>query len=416
MDRKRILYCEGNSDGTIGGSYFSLLLLIEGLDSQEFLPEVVFFQDHTLVPRYRSAGARVHVFRKPRPFHVPFLAELRRNRVGRYLGMPLLVFQKSVNLVRGLLLPALTYARFLRAGRYDLVHLNNSIIRNQPWMLACRLARVPCVTHERGISPRYSWLSHTLGRRLRAVICISNAVRDNLVRAGVDPHNLLVIRNGLDPASMRVEKSPAQIREEHGIAPERPLIGMIGNIKEWKGQDTVVHAIAAIRHQMPDIACLLIGDTATSDSQFAERLRGLVAELGVGENIVFTGYRRNVADYMNALDVVVHASVEPEPFGRVLIEAMALGKPVVGANAGAVPEILDHGQAGKTFTPRDSNELAQVILSLLTERAAAARLAARGQRRVADEFHIRHNIEATHRLYRSILAKPLPLSGDRASA
>lgn len=410
--KKNILYCENNADGTIGGSFYSLLFLAESVDRGEFSPSVVFYQQHPLIPQFEAAGIRSFVMSKPAPFHLPWLAQLRRSRTGRLLAVPLLGLQKGINLLRGLGLPALQCMQFLRRHRIDLVHLNNSVIRNHPWMLAALLTGTPCVTHERGINQSYSWLSRTLAKRLKAVICISYSVRDYLVRGGIDPANLVVIRNGIDPDRLKVSTPAEEIRREFGLDEAQPVIGVVGNIKEWKGQETAVRAVALLKAQFPNLACLLVGDTAPADAYYEDRLRALVAEHGLERNIIFCGYRKNVPDFVNAMSIVLHTSIDPEPFGRVLIEAMALRRPVIGARAGAVPEILDEDTAGLTFAPGSADELAARIDELLRAPDRARAMGERGYQRVNEEFHISGNTARTESLYRSLLSGSIA-TGER---
>ena len=107
---------------------------------------------------------------------------------------------------------------------------------------------------------------------------------------------------------------------------------------------------------------------------------------------------------MSALDVVLHTSIDPEPFGRVLIEAMALEKPLIGARAGAVPEIVEEGVTGLLFTPGDQNDLTDKVLTMLRGPTFARAMGQRGRERLEERFHINSNVRSTERLYDSILS------------
>jgi glycosyltransferase involved in cell wall biosynthesis len=389
MEKKRILYCEGNLDGTVGGSFFSLLFLLQGLDRDRFEPVAVFHREHALLPRYFDSKIDTRVIPYPAPVQLP--------------STLLRPVQQGVNLYRQLPKFARDLSLLLRNEGIDLVHLNNSITRNHAWMMGARLAGVPCITHERGINPSYSAMSRWLGRGLKAVICISDAVRQNFVDRGVTGLRLTKIYNGLDPSQLVVHRSPESIRSIFGIGRERRLVLMLGNIKEWKGQESVVRAMAAVRNAIPDALCLFVGDTAASDQYYRDRLNKLVKELKLGEHVLFTGYQSHVGDFINASDVVVHASVNPEPFGRVLIEAMALRKPVVGANAGAVPEIIRDEETGILFPPNDAEQLGAAIIRLLSHPHEARSMGDAGRARLESTFHIDNNTRETMALYQRLL-------------
>ncbi len=389
--RQRVLYVEGNDDGTIGGSYFSLLFLVSGLDRTRFTPIVVFATENTLLPRFHAAGARTLI--------VPVGVRARAaGRLGR-------LFTRAVNHCLTYLVMPRRLARILRSEKIDLVHLNNSIRGNHAWMLAARLAGVPCITHERALRRGFVARDRRLARDLGAVICISSAVRENFVAYGLGELPLVTIFNGLDPAQMKCTRAAADVRAEIGVAPDSRLIGIVGNIKPWKGQEVVIRAVGLLRDEFPDLACVLIGDTSPNAAAYREQMLALTRELGIEKRVHITGFRNDVPDYINALDIQVHASIDPEPFGRVLLEAMALSKPLVASNGGAAPEIVKHEQTGLLFEPGNPTALAAALRTLLADRPRAAAMGAAGHARLLADFSIHRNIELTQQIYERLLRK-----------
>ena len=398
--QRRLLYVEANNDGTIGGSYFSLLYLVAGLDPARFAPLVVFTTENSLLPRFRAAGARTLIV--PGTERAPTSGPLGR-----------LLAKARSSYLTYLLLPR-RLARILRSERIDLVHLNNTIQRNHAWMLAARLAGVPCITHERGLRRDFMARDRRLARNLDAVICISSAVHENLVARGLGDLPLVTIFNGLDPAQMQCTRAPADVRAEIGVAPDARLIGIVGNIQPWKGQEIVIRAMGLLREELPDLACVLIGDTSRNAAAYREQIAALSRELGIESRVHITGFRSDVPNYINALDIQVHASIDPEPFGRVLLEAMALSKPLVASNGGAVPEIVVHEHTGLLFEPGNPTALAAALRMLLTDRPRAAAMGAAGRARLLAEFSIRRNVELTQSLYERLLNKQEP-AGTQAA-
>lgn len=403
--KKRILYCESNTDGTVGGSFFSLLYLVEGIDKAYFDPVVIFHSDNSLVPTYRKSGIDTRIQRKPTPYG--FAQRISKyGLAGNVLGKTLSPIQKMLNFSRFLINPVFRKYYYLKKNKIDIVHLNNSIIRNNDWMIAAFWARIPCITHERGINAHYPKLARWIAQRLDAIVCISNAVADNLKQKGVPENNIRIIYNGLDPEIVKVTRQSLELRDEYGIQHDAPIIGIIGNIKQWKGQKSVVLATALVKKQFKEIRCFIVGDTADADIDYKYELDELIRKHGLEENIIFTGHQSNVADYMNLMDVVIHASVLPEPFGRVLIEAMAMKKPLIGARAGAVPEIIINNKTGLTFQPDNANNLASCIISLLKDPDLARNMGAEGYARLIDDFSIQSNVQKTTAIYDSILCGP----------
>ncbi len=398
--RINILYCEGNTDGTVGGSYFSLLYLVSGLDRRRYNPIVIFHNEHPILPRYHAAGITTLIV----PAYRPITLLLKVPTTVRSIILPILkVVQKVLNFANGFIGRSFRYSRMLRNHNIDIVHLNNSVIRNNDWMFGALLSKVPCVTHERGINDHYPRLSRMLSRQLKAIICISDAVRGNLLKHAVGKNNLVTIYNGIDPSTVIVDIDREAILATYDIATDARVIGVVGNIKMWKGQETLVRALPAILQDVPGLVCLLVGATADSDQPYHNYLISLARELGVERHLRFTGYQMNVANFMNVMEVVVHTSIEPEPFGRVLIEAMSMGKPVIGARAGAVTEIVDEGKSGLTFLPGDVKSLAGALRHLLLRREEAHAMGRHGRARLEANFDIRTNICKTEALYEMLL-------------
>lgn len=164
-----------------------------------------------------------------------------------------------------------------------------------------------------------------------------------------------------------------------------PAIGMVGRLTPWKGQDVVLRAFAAARAAglAPSTRLRLVGAAHFgADEAFEHVLRGLAAELGIADMVDFRGHQSDVAAEIAACDVVVHASTRPEPFGQVVIEAMALGRPVIAADAGGPAEVVTDGHDGLLVPPGDVEALASALVRLTADREARARLAENGRQTV----------------------------------
>jgi glycosyltransferase involved in cell wall biosynthesis len=373
--------------------------LVKGLDRSRYSPLVVFHAQNSLLGRFHDAGVETVVW----PRVVPVSFGIRLAPRWRLIQGPLLLAQRAVNFARGFLWQALVEALFLRRVGARIVHLNNSVLHNNDWMLAARMAGLPCVSHERGINDDYPPAARFWAKRLTVVVCISDAVRRQLEAQELDSGNLVTVHNGFDPAEATVCRSPAELRAAHAIASDAPVLIMAGNLKGWKGHETVIRAMAQICRAHPTVRCLLVGATAPADEPFEAAMRALVSDLGLHECVLFLGFRENVADYMRMADAVIHASVLPEPFGRVALEAMACRKPVVGSDAGGMPEIVQNGWTGMTFPPGDADRLAEAVNWLLDRPDEAARMGERGYARLIERFPISANVRATERLYEGLL-------------
>jgi glycosyltransferase involved in cell wall biosynthesis len=398
-DIKKIMYCEGNTDGTVGGSFYSLLYLSGGLDREKFEPIAVFHENHSLIPEYNLAGVKTLII----PPYKPISLEIKHKYFDIF-NILLKFIQKPLNIFGYLVLSSYQKKRLLISQKIDLLHLNNSILRNNDWMIGAYMAGIPCITHERGINKHYPIIPRLLSTKLDAIISISTSVTSTLKKNDIKNDNIITIHNGIDPNEVLNKISDQNIVRDLGLNERNRVIGVLGNIREWKGQEVAVRAMRKIVDEYPDTVCLFIGDTTKDDIQYKEKLDTLIKELELSSNIIFTGYIKNVSDYLNILQIVLHTSIDPEPFGRVIIEAMSLSKPIIASNDGAIPEIIENEKSGLTFRPGDHEHLAQQVIKLLRNKEYAENLGRGGNERLLNNFHIKVNIDKTQSLYDKILS------------
>ncbi len=391
----RVLYCESNADGTIGGSHYCLLHLVENLDRSQFEPLVVFYDNHALVGRFRAAAETI-VMDRSEPVAWGQAAGQR------WWGLPVALARRTANLLRFARTVA-RHVRFLKRNRVALVHQNNSITRHHDWMCAALLAGVPCIASERGLNSRYSILDRAIARRLHLIIPMSHWIRRHMVERGVSPANIRVMYDGLDPAAVRITRSPESLRTTYGVRPDQPVVGIVGNIREWKGQEAVVRAMIEVVKVHPDVVCFFVGAATEGDKPYQDRLDALIAEAGIAANVRFTGYQPDPASFVNMMQFVLHASVQPEPFGMVVLEAMAQRKPVIGSRAGGVVEMVVEGETGYTFPPEDWAHLAARMTELLGAPELARRLGEAGYERLMRSFTLRRYMDEIQSVYRAAL-------------
>jgi len=401
----RVFYLEGNTDGTVGGSYYLMYDLVNRLDRSQYEPIVGFHRENFLVERFRAAGVETIIFPRANPL----------NFRARWLNTLLAPLKRIVNVYRGLVAPALAHARFLRERKIDLINLNNSISRNHPWMLAALLTRTPCVTHEMGLNDHFSLTSRFFGKRIARVICLSHAIHDAMKKCGIDYPNIQVIHCGIDLTRYEIKETPEALRRKHAIPDGAPVIGVVGNIRRWKGQETLVRATALLKREMPNLRCLLVGDCGEADRPYGEELKKLIRESGIEENVIFAGFQRNAIDYMELMDVVAHTSIHPEPFGIVTLEAMSRSKPLVSTTIGGPAEVVVNGQCGLLVDPGKPELLAEAVGFFLKNPQRAAEMGRAGLERLKSHFSMKQNLDQTMQVYTEVLG-PVPTARNEIQA
>jgi len=294
----------------------------------------------------------------------------------------------------------------LRAEQIDLLHANNEVVSNRAALIAARRCRIPSVVHVRGMYAYPRGLARAVDRRLAAgvdgYLAISRAAADlTAQQLGVDPTRISVVDNPFDLRDAEREPSP-ELARELGVDGRR-VIAMVGRITGWKGHRVLIDAM----HQLDraDVAVLVVGGPAsTYGPMLLEQLRARVRELGLEDRVLFTGPRRDVPDILALADVAVHCSVEPEPFGRVIVEAMAARVPVIASAAGGVLEIVDDRRTGLLVAPGDPDALAAAIAEVLDHPSEAAQLAAAAQREVVARFDAEAHVDAVLEVHGRALA------------
>jgi glycosyltransferase involved in cell wall biosynthesis len=179
-----------------------------------------------------------------------------------------------------------------------------------------------------------------------------------------------------------------------------PRIGIVGRFVEWKGQHVFLEAARKLVDSGVEARFFLVGAPLFGEEEYGARLEKQAAALG--ERVEFTGFQSDIPRVMRGLDVFVHASTTPEPFGQVVIEAMAEGVPVVASDGGGVREIVSDGQDGLLTPMGDADALAAALAGLLRDPARASRLARAGHERVRRDFTAVKNARAIEAVYEMI--------------
>ena len=177
---------------------------------------------------------------------------------------------------------------------------------------------------------------------------------------------------------------------------------MVGRLSPWKGQDVFIAAAEIVLRQFPDTEFILAGAALFGEEEYDRSLRRRVELLGLSNQVRFLGHRDDVWSIYAELDVAVHASTLPEPWGNVVLEAMASGAAIVAAAAGGPAELISDGETGLLVPPGDPVLLAEAIAFLLAHPEKRASIAAAGQRGVLEHFSPREDADAIQALYTTL--------------
>jgi glycosyltransferase involved in cell wall biosynthesis len=219
-----------------------------------------------------------------------------------------------------------------------------------------------------------------------AIIANSRATAKSLQKRMKQPEKVTVVYNAVDLEEFS-PSGPLPLPESW--AGFSPRVGMVGAFARWKGHSLFFNAAGIVSKKFPQAGFFIVGGEiydSGGEVGFSDYLNRLVRQSGLQGRVVFTGFQVDVAPWYRVLDVVVNASLKPEPFGRSLLEAMACGRAVVGPRGGGVPEFIQHGKNGLLYEPGKANELGAAILALLQEPFLRDRLGAAGRDTAASHF------------------------------
>ena len=377
---RRVLFV--NHAAAVSGAELSLLGLLSKLDRGRFAATVACPEGPLAV--------RVRALRVP---HIPVrLRRLRRSRT------PTGTLQNVIHLVP----PALHLAAIVHTHHIELVHANSTtaFLYAGP---AAKLSGVPVVWHVRDLV-ELGRVGRLLFRLADAIACVSDAVERHMIRYGGDLDKLWTVTNGIDLEAFRRAARPGSVRSELHIPPDAPVVCHISQLTPWKGHEFLLGALRQVRSHFPALRVLLVGEAMTpEDARYRHRLERHVRQLGLGDTVTFTGWREDVASVIADSDVVVVPS-RAEPFGRAALEALALGKPVVGTDAGGLPELVTHRRTGLLVKYADTDALADALVTLLGA-PDVRRYLGENASREARNFTITRTVNQIQNLYDDLLTQ-----------
>jgi len=196
--------------------------------------------------------------------------------------------------------------------------------------------------------------------------------------------------------------SCSRLVEEFGLTPGQLTFGIFGRVVEWKGIREFIQAAGEVIEEIPEARGFVVGDISDGEKSFFQAMVQLVADLGLTKKVMFTGYRKDVPALMGLMDVIVHASTRPEPFGMVIIEGMAMKKPVVATKGGGALDIVIDGETGLLVEMGDARALGQAISTLLQQPDLRQTMGLSGRARVERQFTSRRYADQMAIIYQRL--------------
>ena len=353
-----------------GGSSTSLIDIVSSLNSNRFRPIVLCPESGPLTSRMHELG--VSCFARS-------ISSLMRERALRF----------AVEVPQ--------YIRFLKKNRIDLVHANTSCWRKSV-VMAAKWAGIPFIQHVR--NPISDYESDFAMKYASRIVTNSDQVGIELRKSHTTRERTQTIYNAVN---LSLYDDLKDQRDEIG-AGDRPIIGFVGQIVPRKGLLTLIEAMPAVLRDLPRAMLVVVGCSPPEDDSYEENCKRKITELGIDESVRFVGYRRDVPTWMATFDVFA-LPTRSEPFGKVIVEAMAGRCPVVTTAVGGIPEIVEDSGLGTLVEPDDSHALAQAITRFLSSPRLSAEVASQARSHVSERFGLKQMIRQLEDLYDDVLAE-----------
>jgi glycosyltransferase involved in cell wall biosynthesis len=366
--------------GEIGGAEIVLLHLLSVLDRKRFEPLVIISKNGRLKKRVDELGVKVFLLEDSDFIPTSFDLHAFRLMNPAALTYDFIKMAQRTGKLRV----------WLRSQRIDLVH-TNGLFAHFYGGYAARSLGIPCIWHlhdmvasNKGLGTSF-WGFNMAAHFLPSVImAVSSYVSKSL-----HPYlrkKVRVVHNAIDWTEYIDENLVEAFRSSLNIPRSAPLLGAAGRLVPWKGHYYLFEAVKVLMEENPDVHMLVAGTPTFGNAAYEKRLKQRVRDFDLSDRIHFLGCVHPIAHFMQSIDVFVHTSIRPEPFGMVLLEAMAAGKPVIAAPDGGAPEIVLHGETGLLVNPRNTKNLSRGLSYLVENPQIRKSLGQAAKKRVQSTF------------------------------
>lgn len=357
------------------GAPRSLLLLVEGIPADKYNILVICPEEGLLVDGLKASGVDVRIIPSETRFNMSDLN-------------PVKCMVNICGLIGGVIRAFFVLGRLYRTEKPSLIYVNTSV--SYLPVVVAGFFRVPSIVHVRESRDVLESLPGKFKlffmRTARKYICVSRAVQKILTEKKIPFERTVVIYNGVDLSEFtRDDDLRTWYRCELGVDENSVLIGFIGQIVPRKGVEAFIDAAALVIKAQGDFKFIVVGDDRGSKGYLDKEIMPLCREHGIEKNVIFTGYVSDVKVYLSAMDILVNASIY-EPFARINLEAMAMGRPVVATDADGNPEAVEDGVSGFIVPKNDKEAMAERILRLARDKDLRDLMGKKARERVEQRF------------------------------
>jgi glycosyltransferase involved in cell wall biosynthesis len=287
---------------------------------------------------------------------------------------------------------------YLRKNRFQLV-LTNTIKSHLYGSVAARLCSIPLIWRFHDVlspsdfSPFLIKCIALFGRLFpKKILAVSEVTRDHLAQNGIDRGKIDVIFNSVDHERLESPEGFNNIRGEYRLENGVKLVGCIGRIIPQKGQKVLLAAVPGVLQRYPDAVFLIVGGAFLKEEAYKKELVEFIEKSEMEKSVRLTGFRSDIGNVIQSLDLVIFPSVAPEAFPLSVLEALWLGRPVIASDIGGVKEIIEDGVTGVLVEPNQPGQITDRIISLFENREISDRIGQDAKEMVRQKFSLKNYV------------------------
>lgn len=400
--RKKILYVE-NGIG-YGGAIICLRHLVRNLDRSKYEPYVVTgrtgpdYRDIASESKWKFINDRYIEFNKYKESigNKPFVKKIPG------LGVAINQLLSRADDLINFLPFFLRFLKLVIDFKPDLIHVNNEPLCNRAAIFSGKLMKIPVVCHVRG-NQEGSGMMKRLYQLPEHFIPVSNWVSENIGRLGVPQSKRTVIYDGITFDRIDFKADGMKFRKKFHINSDDFVVALIGMLIPWKGQNDFIDAANILRGKISNLRMMIIGGTPDEYQNYEIELRKRVKQENLSGLVLFTGHQTEMDSIYNGVDIAVSASSSPEPLGTMVIETMAMERPLIAPAHGGGAEMNEHNKTALLFKPGDGNDLAEAILAYYNNPFLRKSCGEEAKKKALSTFSVEKHVEKVQSVYEKMV-------------
>lgn len=383
---KNILFLHAGAE--MYGADKVMLDLICGLDKKEYTPYVILPENGILVESLRKENIKVEVL----PYPIMRRKYFTLGGIAQY-GYNLIKYSQKLT-------------KIAKKYQIDLVHTNTAATLEGSYV--SKKLKIPQLwsIHEIIINPKlmFKFTSYLISKFSTITITDSNAVKQHLITSNYfNDRDIKVFYNGVDGKRFNPNTDSEYLFDEWNIPKDAKIIGMMGRVNSWKGQNDFLEAANYVMEKHQDIYAIFIGSAFKGEEWRENELREAIEQSPYKDRIINIGYRTDSEAIYKLYDIFVLPSTNPDPLPTVVLEAMATGKPIVGYRHGGICEMVEDGYNGLLAEVRQSRDLAKKIDTLIENDELRIKMGDNSRKRLLNHFSIEAYIENYSKEYQRLI-------------